>query len=89
MRHIESDKPIYSWDVIQFIYQGSLLCTHCVRQQSPSTPDNAEVLPSAITSSRNQIFYAHQFLTRVGERKEKGHTPCRVQLLPSWRGTSV
>ena len=43
---------LYSWDVIQFIYQGSLLCTHCVRQQSPSTPDNAEVRPSAITSSR-------------------------------------
>ena len=80
MRHIESDNPIYSWDVIQFIYQGSLLCTHCVRQQSPSTPDNAVVRPSAITSSRNQIFYAHQFLTRVGERKEKGHTPCRLQL---------
>ena len=66
---------LYSWDVIQFIYQGSLLCTHCVRQQSPSTPDNAEVLPSAITSSRKSNILRTSILNTCRRtQRERPHT---------------
>ena len=71
MRHIESDTYIRSWDVIQL---GTPLCTHCVRQQSSSTPDNTAMCASFSNDIMLEIKYSthmNSILTRLGERKEK------------------
>ena len=81
MRHIESDKPIY---IVGMSFSLFIRAHYCARIVCDNSLQARQTTPRCFRQQShqagNQIFYAHQFLTRVGERKEKGHTPCRLQL---------